>query len=125
MAPPRAKSKPPRGENEAGVLKNRAVKAPKPEPPHRPDLNGPPPVKPKPKPVLNEPQNERKASDSVSNVVISTNPFLNENNLESNEQDSVLSQGCPMKPGMSDKGLPVGGNKKTGPPPIPRRVDLQ
>lgn len=124
MAPPRAKSKPPRGESEAGALKNRAAKAPKPEAPHRRDLIDPPPVKPKPKPVLNKPHNERKGSDSASNVVISTNPFLNENNLESNEQDSELSQGCPMK-GMSDEGLPVGGNKKAGPPPIPRRVDLE
>lgn len=127
VAPPRAKSKPSRGDSEAGAQKDRADKAPKPKPPHRPDLNAPPPVRPKPKPVHSEPPAEKRvsppASDNLSNAVAMTNPFLNEDSLDSNVQDTQSSD--ENIEDNSDCGSSVGGTKKAGPPPIPRRVDLE
>lgn len=127
IAPPRAKSKPPRGEAEAGAQENHADRAPKPEPPQRPDLTAPPPVKPKPKPARSEPPDERKvstpASDNETNPVTMNNASLNEDAIESNAQD--IQTGYDKVQGTSESGPSVGGTKKVGPPPIPRRVDLE
>ena len=63
------------------------------------------------------------ASDNLSNAVAMTNPFLNEDSLESNVQDTQSSD--ENIEDNSDCGSSVGGTKKAGPPPIPRRVDLE
>ena len=83
-------------------------------------------MRPKPKPVHSERPAEKRfsppASDNLSNAV-ATNPFLNEDSLDSNVQDTQSSD--ENIEDNSDCGSSVGGTKKTGPPPIPRRVDLE
>lgn len=99
-----------------------ATKAPKPEPPQRPDLNPPPPVKPKCKLVINEPLNEQKnylpASDSESLEV--TN--VSSENITFTVPDFLA--GVSGQDSSEEPFLKVAA-KKAGPPPIPRRVDLE
>lgn len=123
VAPPRAKAKPPRGDSEAGPQENSAVKLSKPEPPQRPDLNAPPPVKPKPKPVRSE---EPSVSVNESNAVAMTSAPLSEDTVESNAQEIQIGHEKSGE-GPSEVGPSMGekGPKKAGPPPIPRRVDLE
>ena len=126
IAPPRAKSKPPRGDSEAGAQENRAVKATKPKPPQRPDLNPPPPVKPKPKPVRSEPPAEFKVSPPLTGNEANKETASNASNediVNSNAQNTQM--GLEKIEGLSEVGSAVGETKKAGPPPIPRRVDLE
>ena len=76
--------------------------------------------------MQSEPPDEKRvspSSDNVSNMVAITNPFLIEDTLESNVQDTQSND--ENIEGNSDSGSSVGGTKKAGPPPIPRRVDLE
>lgn len=125
VAPPRIKSKPLREDSDTGAQENRSTKAPKPELPDRPDLNPAPPVKPKRKPVCNEPPPvERPVSPSLSDsesvaVTLTTNAG---DVVDSNALD-ILTGPDEIK-SSSEVGPSKGEAKKAGPPPIPRRDDL-
>ena len=118
IAPPRAKSKPPRGEIVEEAQQNPTIKAPKPEPSKRPDLHPPPPLKPKPKPVRSErPVDPPQISESESNDVSVIND-CDEDTVECDKLESQTKD--PARVG------PLGGeSKKAPPPPVPRRVDLE
>ena len=115
IAPPRAKSKPPRGEIVEEAQQNPTIKAPKPEPSKRPDLHPPPPLKPKPKPVRSERPVDTTKSESNDVSVIND---CDEDTVECDKLESQTKD--PAKAG------PLGGEiKKAPPPPVPRRVDLE
>ena len=118
IAPPRAKSKPPRGEIVEEAQQNPTIKAPKPEPPKRPDLHPPPSLKPKPKPVRSEQTvDPPQISASESNDVSVIND-CDEDTVECDKPESQTKD--PAKVG------PLGGEtKKAPPPPVPRRMDLE
>ena len=119
IAPPRAKSKPPRGEIVEGANQKLTIKAPKPKPPKRPDLHPPAPLKPKPKPVRSEerPVDPPQISASESNDISVIND-CDEDTVECDKPGSQTTD--PAKVG------PLGGEtKKAPPPPVPRRVDLE
>ena len=115
-APPRAKSKPPRGEIVEEAQQNPTIKAPKPERSKRPDLHPPPPLKPKPKPVRSErPVDTPQISASESNDVSVINGC---------DEDTVECDKLESQTKVSAKVGPLGGETKKA-PPVPRRVDLE
>lgn len=123
-APPRAKSNTSRGDSETGSQKNHSTKGSKPEPPQRPDLNPPPPVKPKPRPVLNEPRTELRAYSSVCDKESIAATTINASGEETNLKEQDIQSGQEEIKGSYEVEATKGEDKKAGPPPIPRRVDL-
>lgn len=124
VPPPRAKSKPSREDSAAGSQKNPCTEGPKPEPPHRPDLNPPLPVKPKPRPVGNEPPTQRRDSSSVCDNESVTGTTINASEENTTSRAEVIQTGQEEIKGSSEVKPSKRGEKKAGPPPIPRRVDL-
>lgn len=124
IAPPRSKSKPSREDSEAGSQKNLSTKGPNPEPPHRQDLNPPPPVKPKPASLRNKPPTERRPSSSVCDNESITVTTINASGEDTTSKAQDLHTGQEEIKGSSEVEPSKGENKKARPPPIPRRVDL-
>lgn len=118
VAPPRAKSKPSREDSETGSQKNASTEGPKREPPHRP------PVKPKPRPVGNEPPAERRDSSSVCDNESITGTTIDASEENTTSRAEVIKTGQEEIKGSSDVQPSKEREKKAGPPPIPRRVDL-